>query len=280
MRIFLVQKKLILLGCLFLFFSCKKEKINTTNQWSLSNEAFNELLILSDTSTLTNYNEFDRRIARIQEIFAQHNDNRGAFPTIYKAITHAAVVSIENGDYQDSLFIYNFAMDFSKGYLYFLRHHLLNEPLEYHWDLYYNHCKNNTHITRLVLEGINAHVTLDLTRSLAINNVQHHHKEDWILFGDKTVIAVPEFLTELEQEYNTDASGIFGLFEIGDFLDEIFGEGATINFGFNVLRMESFNFAIPLQNNSVQHSIEQNMKHSFYTKEDIFKVLDDLKLTP
>lgn len=270
--------KYYLLIFVSLCFACKKQ--DTHNQWNLNTSDFNELIKLCDTSTLIDYAQFGKRLDRIQYIFANANDRRGAFPTVYRAITNAAIVSINNGDYKDSLFIYAFAMDFSKRYLYILKDHLLGSPIEYHWELYYKHCKLNHSITRLVLEGINAHLTIDLTRSLAQVGVKNLHQDDWILFGDKTVIAVPGFLEELKLEYKTDASGIFNVFFFGDLIDIFLGNGFTINLGFNLLRMEAFNFAIPLQDADKKFYIEQKMKNSFYTKEDIFVFLDNLKLTP
>ncbi len=273
------MKKLYGTICMLFLFSCQKENV-VTNQWNLPDAAFNELLLLCDTSTLKTYADFDARIDRIQELFSSNKDNRGAFPTVYKAITHAATVYIAHRDYQDSLFINDFAMDFSKRYLYILKHHLLNEPIEYHWKMYYQHCYDKYTITRLVLEGINAHLTIDLTRSLATVGANRSNQDDWILFGDKTVIAFPGFLDELQQEYHTDASGIFNVFFAGDILDSIFGEGATINFGFNLLRMESFNNSIQLQQTDKSIQTEKVMQKSFYDKETIFTMLDDMKLTP
>lgn len=266
----------------FIFFiSCKKEnKISYVNQKDIPLAEYNELIALCDTVSLKTYEDFDTRIARIQEIFSLHNDKRGAFPTVYKAITNTAVISLAHQDYQDNAYTLKFSIEFSKRYLYYLKHHLLNEPLEYHWDLYYNHAMNNTTITRLVLEGINAHVTIDMTRALAQTGAYRNYQSDWLLFGDKTVASVPDFLIELKEEYHTDASGIFNVFFIGDIVDSVFGAGATINFGFNVLRMDAFNNALFMIQSTNDQQIETNLKKSFYDRETIFDALDKMKLTP
>lgn len=272
---------LILLFVFASLFSCRKESLHRyANQKDIPLSEYNELIELCDTASLKTYEDFDNRISRIQDIFATYQDKRGAFPTIYKAITHAAVVSIANGDYQDTEYTLKFAIEFSKRYLYYLKHHLLNEPLEYHWDLYYRHAMNNTSVTRLVLEGINAHVTLDMTRSLAQTGVYKAYENDWLLFGDKTVASVPDFLTELQQEYNTDASGIFKVFFVGDIFDPVFGEGATINFGFNMLRMDAFHHALFMLQSAETTGIEKQLKNSFNGRETIFDLLDKMKLIP
>lgn len=261
--------------------SCKKSDGHSyINQGDIPLAEYNELIALCDTVTLSTYEDFDSRLSRIQEIFSSHQDKRGAFPTIYKAITHAAVISIANRDYHDNTYTLSFSMEFSKRYLYYLKHHLLNEPLEQHWDLYYTHAMGGTSVTRLVLEGINAHVTIDMTRSLAATGVYKEYVSDWLLFGNKTVSSVPGFLTELQDEYDTDASRVFQVFFAGDLLDPIFGQGATITFGFNVLRMDAFNNAIRMIQSANDQPIETGLRQSFNDREAIFDLLDKLKLLP
>jgi hypothetical protein len=262
--------------------SCSKDDSDALyiNQGSLSSEAFNELIDLCDTEALTSFEQFDHVISRIQQIFADHNDPRGAFPTVYKAITTAAVESLADGLYQDEVYSNIFAMDFSRRYLHYLEDHLMNRPLDYQWEVYYRHAMDNHHITRLVLEGINAHLTLDLTRALGHTGVRPEFEDDWILFGDVTVQSVPGFLVELQEEYNTDASGIFNVFFIGDLLDLVFGEGATINFGFNLLRIDAFNNALAMQDPMMQDRIEANLERAFWERHQIIGLLDEFNLTP
>lgn len=250
------------------------------NQWNLPLDAYEELLALCDTASLLTFAAFENRINRIQDIFAAHNDPRGAFPTVYKAITTAALASLGEGMYQDPEYSNKFALDFSKRYLYYLEHHLRGDPLEPHWELYYRHAQEGAHITRLVLEGINAHLTLDLTNALADTRVPLDFRDDWILFGDVTVLSVPDFLEELENEYHTDASYAFGVFFVGDFLDQFLGEGATVNWGFNLLRIDAFNNAIALQDPEKRPAVQARMWDHFWEREAILEILDNMEMTP
>ena len=59
---------------------------------------------------------------------------------------------------------------------------------------------------------------------MANTGAYRDYKNDWLLFGDKTVASVPDFLIELKNEYHTDASGIFNVFFVGDLFDAVFGE--------------------------------------------------------
>lgn len=265
---------------LAILLSCQQATVIENNQWSLSDAHFNELLEMCNVNTLKTYDEFGVRLERIQDIFASNNDPRGAFPTVYKAITDAALASVLVDDYDDAAFIEQFGLDFSKSYLHFLEQHLLNQPLEYHWELYYRHCKEKANITRLVVEGINGHLTIDLTRSLATIGIVRDNLDDWILVGDKTVLSVPGFLEELQSEYNTDAYELFHVYFIGDIIDEIFGDGTAVNFGFNLLRLDAFENAIKLQQPEKAEQIEKNMRKAFYERENIIALLDEMNLTP
>ena len=118
---------------LFIFFSCSKDDqtVRFTNQHNLSDADFNELLELCDTATFHSFVDFDYRIGRIQEIFSSNNDNRGAFPTVYKMITTGAIESIDEGAYNDPIYSEKFAVDFSERYMVILKDHLLGKEVEY-----------------------------------------------------------------------------------------------------------------------------------------------------
>lgn len=270
------------LMALLALWGCQKDDAapQYVNQGNIPLNEYEELIALCDTAALLSFAQFDGVIARIQQIFADHGDARGAFPTVYKAITTAAVNSLADGAYEDESYSNKFALDFSKRYLYFLKSHLLNEPLEFHWEEYYRHALEGHHITRMVLEGINAHLTIDLTRALAHTGVYPDFQDDWILFGDITVQSVPGFLDELQAEYHTDGSDVFGVFFIGDIIDAIFGEGTAVHFGFNLLRVDAFDRALALQDPQRAHRIEADMARSYHERQALIALVDELGLTP
>lgn len=250
------------------------------NYWDLTVGEFNELIALCDTASLVTFEDFDYRIERIQEIFAGHRDPRGAFPTVYKAITRAALTGLQNGEYQDPDYSLKFVIDFSKRYLHILEDHLYDRPLEFHWQLYYDHARQDKHITRMVLDGINAHLTIDLSRALGHTGVYPEFEDDWILFGNNTVLSVPGFLEELQAEYDTDASDVFGVFFIGDLIDALFGEGTAVNFGFNLLRIDAFNNGLRLQNPEIEVYIERKMERDFRDRAALIDLIDRMGMTP
>ncbi len=274
-------------NCLYLIFvfviiSCSKnqEEVFFSNQRDLSDADFNELLELCDTATFDAFVDFEYRISRIQEIFASNNDNRGAFPTVYKMITAGAIESMNAGLYEDPVYSEKFAVDFSERYMVYLKNHLLGNPIEFHWESYYENAFNGTNITKLVLQGINAHLTIDLTRALGYTGVYPEFRQDWIAFGDNTVKNVPSFLEELKEDYNTDASEMFGLFFVGDIIDGFMGEGTAVNFGFNLLRVNAFKVALWLQHEDRVDFMEKKIKEDYWKLEHLITQIDKMGLTP
>lgn len=75
-------------------------------------------------------------------------------------------------------------LNFSERYFYYLHEHLLDRPLDYHWEFYYNHALRDWNVTRLIMEGMNAHITVDLARALADTDVYPEFEEDYLLIGN------------------------------------------------------------------------------------------------
>jgi hypothetical protein len=218
----------------FLFFilifvsSCNDEKVIPEHQWNLSDREYNELLILSDTSTIADYNDFSNRIVRIQDIFAGHKDPRGTFTTLYEHITFSVLVSMEDGRYDDAQFVGNFGVAFGKRYLVNLRDHLLSRPVTYSWTNFYDLCVEERPSSRLVLSGMNAHITKDLLDALVAINISEEEESDWILISTALVEGLDEFQEAFETDYELDIDELVALYGFGTLLDDLFGEGATV----------------------------------------------------
>ena len=60
----------------------------------LSPEVHAQLVALSNPDTVTDIEDFAARVEEISRIFISANDPRGAFPALYKVITHRAHASI------------------------------------------------------------------------------------------------------------------------------------------------------------------------------------------
>ncbi len=265
---------LVLLIC-----SCKKEQPKTNNQWKLKDADFQTALTLSDTSTLTNLDEAGERLAEIQDIFSFIGDRRGAYPTILKAVTNYAISSFALENYKHTALMRSFYLDFVKRYLGALHEHLLGNKLEYHWDTYYRYAKVDHNVSRLVLEGINAHFSIDMARAVAQSKLNKSNQADWDKFGTETLDAVSSFNDELFVEYEVNAEEVFKLFFIGDLVNGLLGEGSATKFGYQMLRNEAFSNGILLQL-TTNGNVEQNMKVAFTKKDNVILALDKMQMLP
>jgi len=262
-----------------LFGSCKKEHPKTNNQWKLNDTDFQTALTLADTSTLTNLDEAGERLAEIQDIFSNEGDRRGAYPTILKAVTNYAISSFALENYKNTTLMRTFYLDFVKRYLGALHEHLLGNKLEYHWDTYYRYAKVDHNVSRLVLEGINAHFSIDMARAVAVSKLNKSNQADWDKFGTETIDAVSSFNDELFVEYEVNAEEVFKLFFIGDLVNGLLGEGSATKFGYQMLRNEALSNGILLQL-STNGNVEQNMKVAFTKKDNVILALDKMQMLP
>ncbi len=262
-----------------LFGSCKKEQPKTNSQWKLNDTDFQTALTLADTSTLTNLDEAGERLAEIQDIFSNAGDRRGAYPTILKAVTNYAISSFALENYKNTTLMRVFYLDFVKRYLGTLHEHLLGNRLEYHWDTYYRYAKVDNNVSRLVLEGINAHFSIDMARAVAMSKLNKSNQADWDKFGTETIDAVSSFNDELFVEYEVNAVEVFKLFFIGDLVNGLLGEGSATKFGYQMLRNEALSNGILLQL-STNGNVEQNMKVAFIKKDNVILALDKMQMLP
>jgi len=265
---------------ILLFISCKKEQPETNNQWKLNDTDFQRLLELSDSSTLTDLNEAGERLAEIQDIFSYIEDRRGTYTTILKAITNYAISSFEIEGYENTDLMKSFYMDFVARYLGTLHEHLLGNKLEYHWDTFYRYAKVEHNVSRLVLEGINAHFTIDMARSVAKFGINKTNRADWDKFGNETIDAVSSFTDELYVEYEVNAEDVFKLFFIGDLINDLLGEGSATKFGYQILRNEALSNGILLQLSAGSGNVERNMQVAFMQTDNAIMGLDKLQMLP
>ncbi|MEZ5008162.1 MAG: DUF5995 family protein [Chitinophagales bacterium] len=274
----LIKKNPYLL-LLLLLFSCSKEDIIEYNQWTLSDESFSEILQLSDTTGLSDYETFGIRMDRIQSLFAEKQDPRGAFTTVYEQITNAAINSVNADFYENGQFVDDFGLAFGKLYLIDLHYHLLNQPLRAHWEAYYNECASSKHYTQLMAMGVNAHITIDLVDALIEVKVTEGEESDWVLISTALLDGIPFFQEEFESAYTEDISDLISLYGFGDFLDEINGENTTIYTLLNELRYVGYLDALKYQA-GFEKNIEYKVRKRFEDLNNTIQFLDDLGLLP
>lgn len=229
--------KYLYIAAVLLFAGCSK-----IQQDAITSQEMNELLLLSDTSNMTSELMVEDKLSRITHIFQIHNDNRGLFPLVYQQTTHQALLSLKNEPekYTDIEKAKAITIAFAKRFLFNLHDHLTGNETEYHWKNYYALCFSHQSQLRILSAGLNAHLTVDLARSVYDVNGDSIFKNDYIQFGEALVKATPFIIDELHSQYNVESGYLFhGLF-IGDIIDPLFGKNFTTQFAFQFIREEAF----------------------------------------
>jgi hypothetical protein len=272
-------KKIPYIILLLLLWSCGKDEIIEYNQWSLSDESFNELLQLSDTTGLSDYETFGIRMDRIQSLFAEIQDPRGAFTTVYEQITNAAINSVSAGFYENGQFVSDFGLAFGKLYLVNLHYHLLHQPTRIHWEKYYAECTSSKHFSQLMAMGVNAHITIDLVEALIELQVTEAEESDWVLISTALLDGVSAFQEEFESAYTEDISELIAFYGFGDFLDEIYGDNTTIYTLLNELRYVGYLDALKYLA-GFEKNIDYKVRKRFEDLNNSIQFLDESGLLP
>jgi hypothetical protein len=271
-----MKNNFFILIALVVCVSCTKEETKD----AITNAEYDELLALSDTSTLNSEADVEHRLSRITGIFQRHRDNRGLFPLVYEQTTHQALLSLRNepGNYQDLQKAKDITVAFCKRYLFNLHDHLLGIEPEYHWKNYYTLCFSHQPMTRSMAAGLNAHLTVDLARAVYDVSGDSSFKNDYTEFGEALVKASPYIIAELQEQYQVDAAYLFhGLF-IGDLLDAVFGKDFTTALAFQLIRQEAYDNAQKLLNPATHATMQESLYNNWALRERLLNELVTSKL--
>lgn len=203
----------------------------------LSAAAVERLLQLSDTTTLEGADEVDRRVDEIAALFSACGDPRGLFPVVYRPITRRAVDGLAEGQWGDSPWAERLVVAFAARYFDALHASLEGGPVAAHWARY-DALANDVGTSRLrvVAMGVAAHLVVDLPEALVDADTSGEHHAGYEFFGEELVTVTPALIDDLAATYAVDASGLFGGFFLGDWVDAAFGTEVTTTFMFQAIR--------------------------------------------
>ena len=218
-----------------------RASLKATRIPELGPELHAKLIRLSDPDTVTGIKDFAERVEEISRIFIAAGDPRGAFPALYKVITHRAHASIDAQSYGDNAWASKLVTDFGDLYLKNLHAHLTGGNVSPGWQRYYTLAANpNASLERLVSVGATVHLVVDLPNSLARIGTPTERQEDFMHFGDILLHGYEEMLEAAKAGHGIDMSEIFGLFVFGDIADAHHGEGTATRFGFQTIRRKAW----------------------------------------
>ena len=208
----------------------------------LSDSDINQLLVLSDSRSLKQYADFEQRIRQIQSVFAQHQDPRGAFPTLYLATTESITAGLTAGEFRDAHYSNELFYVFAQSYLDPLHDHLLGRELEPQWRYYYHAAQSgDTTVALLALIGANAHITVDLPQAIADTQGSIAYQNGFSSVSDYITDSLSTINAELLRVYGEDLEPLYRD------VDRWLGDGAAVDLAVRLSRDTAFAHGISLQ---------------------------------
>ncbi len=208
----------------------------------VSSASVDVLLLLSDSSTVTDIYDVSARIDAIATIFETCGDPWGLFPTTSRQIPRRIIQAIETREIEDENWGRAIVLDFAGRYFDNLREALSNGRPSYAWDQYYYLAdRSDVSRTRAVVVAMVAHLTLDLPYALVAVQSTDDHEDDYFVLGELMIEIADVFIEDLRYYYDTDPEDLLNGFFFGNWVDGAFGEDTTITLNYQTIRTKSWN---------------------------------------
>jgi hypothetical protein len=246
-----------------------------------SDEDYNKLIELTDTSKIYSINELKYSMNNIVVIFNKYHDRAGAFPTLYNVVTNVAYSTLIHSPSAYAEEGRAFMNEFAKHYIRNLHSYLLGQSIEPAWMNYYTRVASNQNsLLHLTLSGINAHITYDIPFVLYNINAEDAFFPDFKEYTDFIAGTYPQAADELELQYGIrNADNVFQMFQLGEWIDGFAGDGFTTHLVIDVLRSESWQRGMDLVH--TKRTPDQMHKYcfqSFNEREALLQKMDDQRL--
>ena len=200
-----------------------------------------ELIQLSDPTTLVDPYDAQARVNAIAKIFREGGDPRGLFATVYRLITNRAVESVEAGDYASPEWAHNLITEFARRYLRNLHGHLTGQKITGQWAKYYKLARDcNVGRGRTLGVAIAVHLMVDLPYTLHGIGSRPEQRDDFVRFGDILLEVFPQLIVDVQADYDTDVSDLLNGFFLGKWVDHLASEGTMTAFIYQAIRLKAW----------------------------------------
>lgn len=281
----------VFLSFCLMIFSCEKArapylsekniKVIGTGTTFYNDEDYLRLIELTDTSKISTITEFKYCMNGINEIILKYKDRAGAFPVLYTVVTNVAYETLNNMHTEYAEMGKAFMNEFGKHFLRNFHSYLLGKPIEPVWQNYFERVANNSNsILHLGMSGINAHITYDIPFVLNDIDAVDEFIDDFTVYTDFIASTYPQVADKLHEIYGVqNADEVFKLFFIGDIIDAANGQGFTTHLVIDILRTQSWNRGLNLQNGiSTFQQTHNTCLSDFKARENILQSADNGKL--
>lgn len=286
-----MNHKAIIFICCIILASCQKKQSFLLSQKNIkiigagttfySDEDYLALVELTDTAKIPTIAAFKQSMNNISNIATKYKDRAGAFPCLYNVVTNVAYETLNNMHTPYAEMGKAFMNEFGKHFLRNFHNYLTGQTIEPAWLNYFKRvAENKNTFLHLGMSGINAHITYDIPFVLDDINAEANFFSDFTVYTDFIASAYPQVAIELNKQYGIQqADDVFKLFIIGDILDANNGEGFTTHLVIDLLRTQSWQRGLDLQNGIKSQSQMHSICYSeFVQRENILQAADDAKL--
>ena len=226
-------------GCHAFGFGCPPSEPCSAPE--LSYWAEQDLIEISEPTSVSGPYDVQWRVNAIAEIFAWEGDPRGLFATVYRLITNRAVQSVEDGDYEYPQWGEALITEFGRRYLGNLHGHLTGGEISGPWAKYYQLAQDcDVGRGRTLGVAIAVHLMVDLPYTLHQIGSRSEQRDDFVLFGDILLEVFPDLIRDVGSDYDTDVTGLLNGFFIGEWVDSVTSDGTTTEFIYQGVRMKAW----------------------------------------
>ncbi|SNY74802.1 hypothetical protein SAMN04244553_0339 [Nocardia amikacinitolerans] len=251
----------------------------------LSAAAIDTIIELSDTSALTgtSLQRLEQAVdnhQRIAEILVEHRDRRGLLALGLDVVERSAVMPLQRDPaaFDDREWAHNISLDLLSRFLRAVHAEFTGAAAEPQWAHYFALTKQcHLSAARVAMAGYNAHLTVDLSRSVAAVRGTIANAPDYFRIVD--AIASNGFLIvdATKATYGGDLGPLWRFYFLGEGLDAALGAGvATVpllrlaDAGANVV---IFGNGLALQDPALAPTVRAEMDLLWRTADTAFEVL-------
>ncbi|WP_157172593.1 DUF5995 family protein [Nocardia pneumoniae] len=190
---------------------------------------------LSDTTTLTgsSLRRLEQAIDnhhRITEILVRHRDRRGVFALGLDAVEYAAVLPLQRDPaaFADPEWAHRLSLELLSRFLGNVHAEFTGAPAQPHWTHYFGlarHCELSP--ARVAMAGYNAHLTVDLSYSVAAVGSTAANAADYFRIVDAIAQQGSLIIGATKAVYGADLGPLWRFYFVGEGLDSLLGSGVA-----------------------------------------------------
>ncbi|MEV6061334.1 DUF5995 family protein [Nocardia asteroides] len=195
-----------------------------------------EIARLSDTATISGDGSLARledavaRHHRITEILVEHRDLRGLFAIGLDGVEYAAVMPLQRDPaaFADREYAHAISTELLRRFLDNLHAEFTGGVVEPQWAHYFALAQDcGASRARTAMAGYNAHLTVDLTYSVAAVGSTPDNAPDYFEIVASIAAAGDVIIERTKAVYGADLGPLWRFYFVGEGLDQLFGAGVA-----------------------------------------------------